>query len=210
MQKLFELLASNYDGGVLHEICNGFPKTRSAALLLIGINTNAFIQYIVCPKCHAVFDYEFGFTKEGSNELPKQCPHVEMPNHPHALQRKLCSAYLMKTFSKSMSKVRPFKLYAYQSLKDAMTNLVNRNHFLKLCDHWRNRCANLPEGYLGDIYDGNMWKQFQVVDGINFLGSSYNFCFTLNVDWFQPYTHTREFPKVVRRCELIFCVFLYT
>ena len=102
LQKLFQLLASNYNGGIIHEIYSGFPKTRNAALQLIGINTNAFIQYIVCPKCHAVFDYEFGFTKEGGNELPKQCPHVEMPNHPHVLQRKPCSAYLMQTFSKNM------------------------------------------------------------------------------------------------------------
>ena len=31
-----------------------------------------------------------------------------------------------------------------------------------------------------------------VIDGNSFLQSSYNLCLTMNVDWFQPFTHTRK------------------
>ena len=42
----------------------------------------------------------------------------------------------------------------------------------------------------GDIYDGKVWKELQSVDGIPFLSVSHNYCFTLNIDWFNPFKHT--------------------
>lgn len=193
LQKLFQMLATKYNGGILQELSLGFPKTRNAALQIIGINdTSMFVQYIVCPCCNAIYDYEFGYTKEGSNEVPKRCCHVEFPHHPYVSQRKQCKTYLMKSFrtSTSFNKVKPYKVFAYQSLKKAMTNLLNTNGFLENCEHWRSR--KVPSGYLSDIYDGLVWQEFQVVDGIKFLETKYNFCFTLNLDWFQPFTHTRK------------------
>ncbi len=32
-----------------------------------------------------------------------------------------------------------------------------------------------------------MWKDFKEIDGQAFLAVPYNFCLTLNVDWFQPF-----------------------
>ena len=193
LQKLFQMLATDYNGGIMQNLSLGFPKSQNAALQIIGINDACmFVQYIVCPHCNAIYDYEFGYTKVGSNEIPKRCCHVEFPHHPHVSQRKQCEAYLMKNYctSTSFNKVKPFKVFAYQSLKKAMTNLLNTDGFLGNCEHWRSR--KVPSGYLSDIYDGLVWQEFQVVDGIKFLETKYNFCFTLNLDWFQPFTHTRK------------------
>lgn len=151
---------------------------------IIGIDTNAFEQYIVCPGCNAIYDYELGYTKDGSDEVPKKCYHFEYPYHPYVSMREPCGSYLMKDFkanvnTNSFVRVKPFKLFAYQSLKEAMTNLLNTNEFLKNCEHWHSR--KVPSGCLSDIYDGEVWHEFQVVDGVKFLETKYNFCFTLAI-----------------------------
>lgn len=191
LQKLFKLLGTYYNGGILQELSLGFPKTRNAALQTLGIGLNTFEQYIVCPCCNAIYDYEL---EDGNDEASRKCYHVEFPYHPYASMREPCGSLLMKTFRANTSfiRVKPFKVFAYQSLKKAMTNLLNTNGFLENCEHWRNRKEMVPSGCFSDIYDGNIWHEFQVVDGVKFLETNYNFCFTLNLDWFQPYTHTRK------------------
>ena len=89
--------------------------------------------------------------------------------------------------------IQPYKTYAYQSLKVAIANLVNRRGFLEKCEHWRARCDALPEGLLGDIYDAQIWRDFMTVDRVNFSRTRFNFCLGLNVDWFQPFSRTRKF-----------------
>ena len=101
LKKLFQTLASNVkENNLLTELCNLLPKTRDAALKLIGITANNFTQYIVCPSCDAVFDYDFCYSKVGNDEISKKCPHNEFPNHPHLAQRKPCGSHLMFTVQK--------------------------------------------------------------------------------------------------------------
>lgn len=45
---------------------------------------------------------------------------------------------------------------------------------------------------LGDIYDGNVWKEFEASDGSQFVANPHNFMVNLNVDWFQPFTHLTD------------------
>ena len=148
----------------------------------------------MCPCCNAIYDHELGYTKDGNDEVPKKCYHIEFPYHPYVSMREPCGSLLMKSFKANTSfiRVKPFKVFAYQSLKKAMTNLLNTNGFLENCEHWRSRKEMVPSGCLSDIYDGKIWHEFQVIEGVKFLETNYNFCFTLNLDWFQPYTHTRK------------------
>lgn len=195
MYNFFRLISAKYDGGIMQTICDLFPKTLKTAFHLVGINPNAFTRYIVCPKCDSVFDYNSGYTIEGESKCPKRCPYVSIPHHPHASRRTPCGAFLMKSGRGRSGNIilEPYKTFAYQSLKVAISNLVNRRGFLEQCEHWRARCATLPDGLLGDIYDAQIWKNFMTVDGMNFSGSKFNICLGLNVDWFQPFTCTRKF-----------------
>ena len=56
------------------------------------------------------------------------------------------------------------------------------------CEMWRNR--KVPDGFLADIFDERVWKEWQVVNGEPFLSALRNFAFMLNVDWFQPFKHS--------------------
>ena len=52
------------------------------------------------------------------------------------------------------------------------------------CKLWRER--GIPDGFLADVFDGRVWKEWQYVDGEAFLAVPRNYAFMLNVDWFQP------------------------
>ena len=41
--------------------------------------------------------------------------------------------------------------------------------------------------FLGDIYDGAVWKRFNSPDQFDFLTSPHSYLLTLNIDWFQPF-----------------------
>ena len=48
-----------------------------------------------------------------------------------------------------------------------------------------------------DIYDARIWQEFQLIKGDHFLDMEYLFAFIVNVDWFQPYTHTQALVGVM-------------
>lgn len=66
--------------------------------------------------------------------------------------------------------------------------MLLRPSFVKECNKWKTR--EVEAGILQDVYDGRLWKEFQVCDGVPFLSQPYNFAFTLNLDWFQPFKHS--------------------
>ena len=50
--------------------------------------------------------------------------------------------------------------------------------------------SSIPHGYLGDIYNGRVWHEFQTESTLkHFLETPQFYLLTLNVDWFQPFTH---------------------
>ena len=60
---------------------------------MIEIDKNAFIKYIVSPCCDACYSYDL---VEESNQILKECKHIQFPNHPYESRRQPCAAYLMK------------------------------------------------------------------------------------------------------------------
>ena len=48
----------------------------------------------------------------------------------------------------------------------------------------------MPEENLNDVYDGNVWKEFQSWNGKPFLCKPYCFGLTINLDWFRPFKHS--------------------
>ena len=173
---------------------DNFPRTLKAAFRMTGIDVNAFIQYIVCPACNSVFDYDFGCTVQDGNKVSNSCPHIALPNHPHISQRQPCGELLMKSVRgrSGISILRPYKVFPYQSVKEAIKNLISRNGFLENCEHWKTRQHTIPSGMLGDVYEGKVWREFHE-EFFQQSQAHYNLCLTINVDWFQPFTHTSKF-----------------
>lgn len=64
---------------------------------------------------------------------------------------------------------------------------MNKKGFENLCEKWRHQTCT--DDVLSDIYDGNIWKEF---NGLKFFffKEPHNFGRMLNVDWFQPFKYT--------------------
>ena len=76
-----------------------------------------------------------------------------------------------------------------------MQSLLLRKDFTLNCSLWKHKQSYSNE--IADIYDGRIWKEFQVFNGDRFLDMECSFAFILNVDWFQPYKHTQASVGVI-------------
>lgn len=67
---------------------------------------------------------------------------------------------------------------------------IEKTFFFAKCEAWRER--DVAAGVYNDVYDGQIWKDFTVYNGVPFLSAPFNYVFHLNVDWFQPFEHTQH------------------
>ena len=86
-------------------------------------------------------------------------------------------------------------MYCYKSVIDSLQEMLLRPDFFISCEEWRKRKVK-PDLFC-DVFDGMVWKDFQTVDGKPFLSVPYSFAFQLNIDWFQPFTHTTHSEGVI-------------
>ena len=142
--------------------------------------------------CYSVYPVTECVTEDGKES--KKCSYVEFPNHPHVSKRKECGAILLKKVKALSGNVsfQPNLVYCYKSLIDSLQEMLYRPNFLDMCEEWRS-----PPGMYNDIYDGKMWKDFQEVNGQPFLSLPYNIALNLNIDWFQPFSHTQHSEGVI-------------
>ena len=167
------------------------PQTLSCAHSYVGIATNEFIEYVVCPSCHSVYEYKDCIHTVGGEKVSKYCCHIPYPNHPQRSRRQKCGAALLKKVRSGRGhRLVPIKVFPYFPLQKSMQRLARRPGFLNTCEQWRARMSAVPNSHLGDIYDGRIWHDFNSPSCYNFLIAPLSYLLTLNVDWFQPFLHT--------------------
>ena len=59
---------------------------------------------------------------------------------------------------------------------------MSRNGMLEICEKWRERQQHIPDSYLGDIYDGEVWKTFETGEYQHYLTFPHSLMLALNVD----------------------------
>ena len=159
-------------------------STVAAHKILWNTKQVNFIEYVVCPSCHSIYEYDKCYITRHGQKESKLCSHVAYPSHPHCSKRKACEATLLrKVWSARCYKLVPNKIYSYQPLHMSLTRIVQKEGFLDACEKWRNRFSIIPDQHLGDIYDGRVWSDFQ---SCAFLEAPFCYLLQLNVDWFQP------------------------
>ncbi len=175
------------------QLSDGLPRTLNAALSFVGITDNDFVQYVVCPNCTLftsmwiVLPLLVALIK-----VSKKCSHKMYPNHPQRSWCQECGAVLLKKVRWGRGyRLVPVKVYPYFPLQRSLQRLASRPGFLNACEHWRTRMTTVPSSHPGDIYDGRVWHDFCSPSACNFLAAPFSYLLTLNVDWFQPFTHTQ-------------------
>ena len=147
-----------------------------------------FNKYAVCPKCSKLYDMkDCTETDHRGKRAVKHCKHKQYP------RSKTCGAPLAKkvVLNNGAEEFYPVKVYCYNSVKEKLQEMLMRDNFPQLCESWRDH--QTQEGYLADITDGQVWKDFQTVDGEPFLSAPRNYMFMLNFDFFQPIKHRNDY-----------------
>ena len=178
LRVLFQVLGIN-------SLARFIPSSSYSIGKSLGHSTY-FIKYVVCPKCHRLYRYSECVSAAGHIQCSKTCSHVKYPYHPQRRFRKECGHKLLY-FSSGRQILYPMKAFPYRSLSLSLQQLLLRPGFAEQCQMWKSRAQS---DYQENVYDGGIWKQFQVVDGEPFLSSGWGIGLMMNVDWFQPYKHT--------------------
>ena len=167
------------------------PRSLKGIQKCLNLHKDEFIQYVVCSKCDSVYEPNACVSKQLHGHLAtNHCIHIQFPNHPLHSFRQPCGTPLLQRVCRGRSnnlEFQPYKVYPYQSIKKALMRLCNRSNFLIMCEQWRQMPVSTE--YMNDVYDGNIWKEWQCWNGRNFLSTPYSLVTSLNLDWFQPYSH---------------------
>ena len=164
-----------------------FPKDmRIARKILFGSKAH-FLQYVICPGCLTLYNFEECVTTTEGVKVSKHCSYVEFPNHKQKHMRKKCGQKLLKcvTLPGGTNKLVPWYTYNYKSLKESFQLCIKRPYFEESCELWQKRSTQ--NGYASDIYDGKIWREFLDSSGNCFFDTPGNYGVILNVDWFQPF-----------------------
>lgn len=167
----------------LNPIFKFSPKSPYSLYKFVHYEEN-FNKYVVCPKSEAIFAHEQCIEKVGSQRHSKKCCNIKYPNHPFVTGRMPCQSLLLKTvqFTSGRKLLYPYKLYCHKSVRSTLQSFFLRPDFYSNFQKWRTR----PDSsYFSEIYDGKLWKDLQPL-----LSDEHVLAFSLNVDWFQPFTHT--------------------
>ena len=142
---------------------------------------------MVCRKCYSVYSFDSCVNKSGTLLVSKHCQH-----RAHLNSRLSCSTLHLKTVNplNGKNKLYPFKVYCYAGLQNMLQKLLLRPGFVELCEQWCSR-VNSTDNKISDIYDAQIWKDFQYIKGNSFLASPRVYAVMINIDWFQPYKHTQ-------------------
>ena len=79
----------------------------------------------------------------------------------------------------------PHQMYCYRSVTEFLREILFVPGFTEMCEAWRYKICWADK--LDDLYDGQVWREFLNPQGVPFLSQPYNYAFSINVDWFQPY-----------------------
>ena len=133
------------------------------------------------------------------------------PFHPQHRMRAACKVTLLKSVTLSSGKhiFYPYMTYCYLGIKAALQQLLRKPDVLLECASWQARKSGSPDMW---TY-GNVWKDFETYNGVDFLNNVNNLALMMNFDFFQPYKHVKysvgaiyftvlNLPRSVRyRCE---------
>jgi hypothetical protein len=168
-----------------------FPTSLHLLKKFIGVDVakSSFTRYVVCPKCCCLYKVEDCFSVENGAIKLKCCGEIPFPNHRQQLYTEKCNSPLVdvKKHKNGTTKVVPKLCYPYKSLVNSIRQFLSRENIKHSLLKWKER--NIPEEVLADVYDGTVWKEF-VSKG--FFAGATDLAFMLNVDWFQPFTHTTD------------------
>lgn len=187
------LIGNIISSDVLSSFADMIPKTLHSLRKLTSIHRDNFCKYAVCPKCKMTYTLAecYQISRNGS-VTSKTCGYIPFYKHPHKTSalRKKCGSLLMTKVTRfnGTESLYPKQTYCYKKVIQSLETLIRRPGFLEKCEKWRQR--QIPDSVMADAYDGQIWADFQYVNGQPFLAEPNNFALMMNVDWYQPFKNS--------------------
>lgn len=191
--QLMKLITSAETLDMLLEI---FPRTIYKIKRLLGLDRDDFIKYVCCPKCNHLYKY-IDATSTDRNGVVRStlCSYIRFENHTQAKMRQPCGEALMKeviTLNGKGKHFYPHKVYVFQPMKIALERIINR----AAIQEDLMRPFEMFENF-HDVYEGNLWKEMNDINGDKFFLDRRNLGGLLNVDWFQPFSNSEHSVGVI-------------
>ena len=168
------------------------PCTLYSLYNYLGIDRDAFTKYAVCGcrGCHQIYNLDNLLNRGEDGQVKKRVCDNCLKRRGNYIK---CGHSLVKEVITSDGKIRyyPKFVYFYKSVIMKIKSFFKRPRFQERCESWRKR-EPLQNEY-GDIYDGRVWKEFLTRTGKDFLKEKGSLCLMLNVDWFSPFKHRRDY-----------------
>ena len=122
--KLSELTGSE----LIQKMYELFPDSLERAHLMQDVDANRFKKFVVCPKCHTVYDHS-----DLMGTGISTCSFVSFPRHPQHRMRKKCNTALFKSVRTASGKrtFPPKKVFCYQSIIGFLRGLVKKPQMFK-------------------------------------------------------------------------------
>jgi hypothetical protein len=170
------------------------PPTAKRIDRVLGVpsisGSETFDQMVVCRGCHTVYRSEDCFeTKVDFDNQMRRVYHINRCTH-MVFKRdvgKRCNEPLADMVGGKPSVTS--RVFPYLSIEGQLRDILARPDIETALESWRSR--GRVEGFRSDVYDGNIWQEFQVYEGEPFLASN-GIALLLNTDGFQAVT-TRNY-----------------
>ena len=184
-----KVLGIEISNEVFEKIILSFPGSLYLVRQFLNFDRDKFNKFVVCPKCTKLYKYDSCLTMVNNRQVAKTCSNTYFSRG----KKMTCNATIVTrvTLQNGKSCFYPIKYYCTNSIIEELEKFVQRQNFASNCELWRKR--EVGEQILADVYDGNLWKEFQTVHGVDFLKRPRNYGFMLNFDFFQPMTRRKDY-----------------
>ena len=169
-------------------IANCFPHSIYRFRKLLDFDRDDFMKYVVCPNCTSLYRYDDVVQNRDGRTIVNKCTNImfgcrvdkSSPNHGRRGKYR-CDAKLVQEvqLSNNKTKLYPLKTYCYKNVINNIEQFLSRPDFEAECNKWRSR--DVIQNHIGDLYDGEIWREFQTYNNEPFLSQPNNYALMINV-----------------------------
>ena len=142
---------------------------------------------MACSKRYKLHKFSESWQRLQGVNISKKCNNKLYPDHTQKSKQGYCKEQLLELVKNLSGKTEliPFKKYCFVPLIETMKNFLSRQGCKEKCELWRQR--DVPKGTMCDVYDGQIWKDFNDANKFYLLTKSRKYGLMLSLDWFCPY-----------------------
>ena len=170
-----KVLAVEISSEVFENVLLCFPGSLYLVRQFLNLDRDDFSKFVVCPKCTKLYKYDSCLEMVNGRQVAKKCTNTYYSRR----KKMVCSASMATKVTLQSGKTcfYSIKYYCVRSIIEELEKFLLRKNCASNCQLWRNR--EMGADLLADVYDGNLWREFQTVNGIPFLQKPRNYGFML-------------------------------